>query len=384
MRRHELICLVSLMVPSALSGACSPFANTVPTTTTSSGEVGGGGGGTGNSMAVGNGGAGTGSGSVGGQGGEACSSSCNDHDPCTDDLCVDGKCVNKPNDGLVANDDGNACTRDFCEGGTSTHIRFDQDNSKSGDETDVNCGGMCAAQCADTKGCALNSDCSSGNCENKICVSCEDGGKNGGESDVDCGAVCLTKCDNGKSCLVSTDCKSVYCVGGVCCNEQCDAECHECNAGSNGICVPTVKYGPGNGCQSGYVCNGFGECLLGDLEWCASSNQLCASSKCVDVADIASFCLRKTGDSCTRSVDCVSGLCVGGKCSNCDAMNKKCENGAACFNGGCINAVGTYCMGMHDACLTNMCSVVGGYCIPCDDVWAPCHSGLSCVNGVCQ
>ncbi|MEM9691531.1 MAG: hypothetical protein AAGA56_03225, partial [Myxococcota bacterium] len=38
------------------------------------------------------------------------------------------------------------------------------DGEKNNDETDVDCGGSCAATCADGQSCAVDADCSSNNC----------------------------------------------------------------------------------------------------------------------------------------------------------------------------------------------------------------------------
>jgi hypothetical protein len=39
-----------------------------------------------------------------------------------------------------------------------------EDGVKNNDETDVDCGGSCAATCAEGQGCSVNEDCTSGNC----------------------------------------------------------------------------------------------------------------------------------------------------------------------------------------------------------------------------
>jgi hypothetical protein len=45
------------------------------------------------------------------------------------------------------------------------------DGTPDGDETDQDCGGpTCTARCADTKTCAMNGDCTSGNCASFACA----------------------------------------------------------------------------------------------------------------------------------------------------------------------------------------------------------------------
>src|SRR5262249_6585789 len=94
------------------------------------------------------------------------------------------------------------------------------DGVKNGMETDVDCGGGgSCAKCADTKKCALGTDCTSGVCTSGICAapSCFDGGRNGTESDIDCGGTCTKKCIIGDRCNGATDCSSATCSldGGV-------------------------------------------------------------------------------------------------------------------------------------------------------------------------
>ncbi len=90
------------------------------------------------------------------------------------------------------------------------------DGKKSGDETDLDCGGSCA-KCADGKACAKGDDCKSGVCEGGMCKapSCTDRAKNGDETDVDCGGSC-PKCAGGKGCAMNTDCQTNMCNGGKC------------------------------------------------------------------------------------------------------------------------------------------------------------------------
>jgi len=47
--------------------------------------------------------------------------------------------------------------------------------------------------------------------------SCTDGVKNGTETDVDCGGSCAAKCADSKLCSVNADCSGASCVGGTCC-----------------------------------------------------------------------------------------------------------------------------------------------------------------------
>lgn len=94
------------------------------------------------------------------------------------------------------------------------------DGFKNGAETDIDCGGTCAAKCADNKTCSIAADCVSGVCNStaKTCTpaSCTDTVHNGSETDIDCGGTCATKCASGKACSVTADCATGVCFGSVC------------------------------------------------------------------------------------------------------------------------------------------------------------------------
>ena len=84
-----------------------------------------------------------------------------------------------------------------------------------GDETDVDCGGSCAA-CASAAACNAPADCQSGGCDAGHCraATCTDGARDGFESDVDCGAGCPT-CPVGEGCANNADCATMHCSGSL-------------------------------------------------------------------------------------------------------------------------------------------------------------------------
>jgi hypothetical protein len=92
------------------------------------------------------------------------------------------------------------------------------DGTRNGNETDVDCGGSCSA-CADTRTCALATDCTSGVCTNTVCQapSCSDGVRNANELDVDCAGHCGARsCDANQACGGNADCASNLCTNAVC------------------------------------------------------------------------------------------------------------------------------------------------------------------------
>jgi uncharacterized delta-60 repeat protein len=84
------------------------------------------------------------------------------------------------------------------------------DGMKSGMESDVDCGGTCTNKCLTGLNCNAGSDCRSSFCAatSKKCVAtqCEDQAKTGDESDVDCGGSNCAKCGVNKACATSADC----------------------------------------------------------------------------------------------------------------------------------------------------------------------------------
>lgn len=109
------------------------------------------------------------------------------------------------------------CVSQVCMAGTCRAPTC-TDATANGDETDVDCGGpTCPANCADDKKCLVGNDCTSGVCMGGICQmpSCTDGVKNGDETDVDCGSMC-PGCALGLPCNVNKDCASEVCRNGTC------------------------------------------------------------------------------------------------------------------------------------------------------------------------
>ncbi len=84
------------------------------------------------------------------------------------------------------------------------------DGKVSGMESDIDCGGTCDSKCTVGQQCNASADCRSAYCNGttKRCVAtqCEDQLKTGDESDVDCGGASCAPCAVGKACGTSLDC----------------------------------------------------------------------------------------------------------------------------------------------------------------------------------
>jgi hypothetical protein len=123
----------------------------------------------------------------------------------SDNDCVSGNCI------LV--NGIKRCTKPTCD-----------DNKQNQDETDIDCGGICATnfnfKCSVGNSCLQNNDCSSNLCKNNVCAYvdlCSNGVKDPSETDVDCGGVCSNKCNLNEGCNIKDDCKgNLICENGLC------------------------------------------------------------------------------------------------------------------------------------------------------------------------
>ena len=116
------------------------------------------------------------------------------------------------------------CISNSCASG---HCRSCTDTIKNGTETDVDCGGTaCGATCAVGKTCLASTDCQApAVCTANVCttpVSCFNGLKDGTETDVDCGGTCAADCAFRQGCSVNSDCQSNSCVSSVCTRHLCE------------------------------------------------------------------------------------------------------------------------------------------------------------------
>jgi alpha-L-arabinofuranosidase B-like protein/ricin-type beta-trefoil lectin protein len=113
-------------------------------------------------------------------------------------------------------------TGDAGTAGTDTDVPRCDDLLKTGDETDLDCGGRTCEPCAAGKTCALGTDCQSAICTNVVCQppSCSDLALNGDETDLNCGGSCPA-CAQGRSCAVDEDCSTSNCSAGLCESTTC-------------------------------------------------------------------------------------------------------------------------------------------------------------------
>ena len=179
---------------------------------------------------------------------------------CTTDVCTAGVPSNLPKvaempcvqgGGSVCDGRGscvdcvtkNDCAIGKCLNGACSLDPHCIDGLKSGDESDVDCGGQDCTRCADNQSCVLGSDCHSLVCSNGSCITptCSDLVKNGAETDVDCGGSCATHCGLGASCAVDMDCGTQSCGDGVC---VCAAGMADCNGNPSDGCEVSTATDP--------------------------------------------------------------------------------------------------------------------------------------------
>jgi hypothetical protein len=136
-------------------------------------------------------------------GGADCGATCPDGYDCTaDGDCISGSCA------------GNLC-------------RSCSDGVQNGTETDIDCGGTaCGATCLVGDTCSASTDCQApALCTAGACtapVSCFNGLQDGTETDIDCGGSCAADCAFRQGCSVDGDCQSNLCVANVCTRHLCE------------------------------------------------------------------------------------------------------------------------------------------------------------------
>jgi alpha-tubulin suppressor-like RCC1 family protein len=182
------------------------------------------------------------------------------------------------------------------QGGTPDHCG---NGTRDGNETDIDCGGECQP-CDNGKGCDTGADCLSRSCPNHICIAgtCTDGIQNGPETDIDCGGPGpCARCGDGQSCMADADCAGMG-----------------ANRCTNNKCHPTCMDGAKNGHETDVDCGG----------------------------DMCPGCT--SGQSCTASTDCATGLCDGGHCGTITSVSVGHQFACALSNNGNV-----FCWGYNGA-----------------------------------
>ncbi len=295
---------------------------------------------------------------------------------------IDGRCGidNEPIGAPCAENGGNACNgqgqcvectaSEHCASGKCGPDRTCLpptcgDTIKNGDETDVDCGGSCAAHCGPGAGCVVNGDCTGELCEAGSCAaSCKDSVLNGNETATDCGGLVCPSCPLGETCELDADCSSEFCYANVC------------------TAIPTCTDDAKNGLESDIDCGGPAcpSCSFGSI--CAEGND-CTSLSCVDGLCAAITCVDGVQNGTEIGIDCGSvcpaGCPTGTPCTvNEDCASQKCEGPAghmACGEPSCFD-------GLHNGDETSY--DCGGSCANKCPPFYPCLINDDCRGGLCD
>jgi hypothetical protein len=288
-----------------------------------------------------------------------------------------GTCANVPNNG----DPANECVNGACNGAGQCKLDVGQPCTTGGDCLNNTCvdGFCCNTACAATcQGCSMaKTGAANGTCAN-ITANTDPENECAGTTTCNGSGMC-NKLPNGSSCTLAGECSSNLCVDGVCCGTACGGTCQACNvAGNLGTCTPIPSgTDPSNECNGNGgndVCNGSGACKEINGTGCAAGSE-CLTNLCVDGRCCNNSC-SGTCEACNVAgslgtcTPIVTGQDPANECTgatNCNGAGActKLPNGAACMLAGecnsnvCVDGVccGTACGGTCQSC--NIAGSVG-------------------------
>ncbi len=255
------------------------------------------------------------------------SQTCNDNNPCTDDVCDPAKGCTTVNNTLGCNDGDPCTTADKCSGGAcvgGAAVKCDDGRACTADTCikGVGCANAPVADnttCDDGSGCSTGDRCVAGECKptgGKICP--EDTNPcTVATCDPNQGSICGVKNDDAAKCQVDKCHAFTQCAGGVCPTSAL-IDCNDANPCTADACDPAT------GCT--HVADDTASCSDGDL--CTTADK-CSRGVCavtplvcqpIDDCHAAGECNPKTGNcDDPRAPDDTAcekgkGLCKTGKC----------------------------------------------------------------------
>jgi hypothetical protein len=374
--------------------------------------------------------------------GETDEGTCDDGNPCTEDLCqgADG-CANTPLESGSC-DDGDLCTvTDHCVAGAcvGTAIQCDDGNPCTDDSCDGTQGCLFqnnTAACDDGDPCTVGDLCLQGSCKGTpVDCQCQDDGDCAAFEDgdlcngtlycdksgvqflckvapatvVECPAApgkdgaCLLPlcvpatgkctfqpaneglaCDDKDSCTANSVCQAGACTGGVAlnCNDGNPCTADSCQPGAGCINAPQAgSCSDGNACTWPDVC-ADGVCVGGPPLECDDSNP-CTGDTCnpesgCKHAPLSGAC--DDGNACTSGDKCQGGFCVPSGMKNCDDGNA-CTNDSCHPASGCLHEFNSVPCSDDDLCTVNdLCDQ--GECVGGKALG--CDDGNPCTNDTCN
>ncbi len=302
--------------------------------------------------------------------------------------CAAGSCIAATD---ADYDDGNPCTKDFCNQGIQvkhepitdlTVVCDDKDACTSGDTCIQGACKGTLLSCADGIPCTLDTCTSAKGCAHTPDSSkCDDGNPcsvDGCDLALGCTVTSLAvgvTCSDGNECTVADACDKT----GSCAGVPSDA----CKCAVDGDCLGKTQ----NLCIGALVCQGGG-CVAvpGNAVYCdASQNSACLQNGC----DPGSGkCVLKSknegapcddGNACTSAQTCQTGVCQGAGEVNCDDKNA-CTNDLCVPQSGCVHEANIAACDDGNACTTGDLCAKGG----CSGAAKPCDDSIACTLDSCD
>lgn len=319
--------------------------------------------------------------------------SCEDGNSCTKNYCdsLAGVCVQVVNVGSPCDDD-NACTvADLCIGAACQGIATSCDDSDpcTEDLCDPALGCVYAkvskTTCSDGNVCTTQDVCDNGTCSGTPLV-CNDGNPCTEDKCV-VGAGCTATvtsgipCDDGNACTIGDSCVAGVCKGtGLSCDDNNPCTSDSCLL--NGLCSNTSKTGP---CDDGNPCTDKDTCTSGK---CAGQALLCDDGNpcTLDYCDPSKGCKNEAvkipcndNNACTTDDLCNQGICAG--------VQKQCSDGNGCTADICDPATGCAYVPQLVACddknvctHTDKCNSSG----TCAGTATTCNDNNVCTQDACD
>ena len=249
---------------------------------------------------------------------------CDDGNPCTDDSCGAGGCVNANNTDPCS--DGDACTTgDRCGGGSCNGggALNCNDGNACTDDSCVPATGCRNTNntrtCDDGNACTTTDRCSGGACVGSGTLNCNDGNVCTDDSCVPATGCRNTNntrtCDDGNACTLTDRCSGGACVGTGA------PDCDDGNLCTDDSCVPAT------GCRN---TNNTRSCDDGNA--CTDPDQ-CSGGACTGTPISCNDFQECTSDSCNPASGCVNIPRTGEFCGGCETGT--CNSGGTCIGGGC-------------------------------------------------
>ncbi|MFH1530553.1 MAG: hypothetical protein ABIK09_07450 [Pseudomonadota bacterium] len=343
---------------------------------------------------------------------------CDDGDPCTlGDHCAEGACVSVPVDcqcqvdgDCAALEDGDLCNGTLvCDAAALPHLCVVDPGTviacpgppdglgaiclKASCDPDT---GACAlapdhpgAACDDGDLCTLGDTCSEGACVGGPPPLCMDGNPCTDDSCASQSGCAFTPntalCDDGNACTTGDICAGGACGygGAVACDDGDPCTDDTCAPGSG--CVHTLNEAPcsdGDLCTTGDHCH-LGSCIAGGGLACVDGNP-CTDDACAPLSG-CTFTVNDDpcddGSTCTVGDHCAGGACVITGVLACDDGNP-CTDDACEAPGGCTHAPNSAPCSDGDPCTVgDHCA--GGSCVTGGGA-ADCDDDNPCTDDWCQ